>query len=207
MKFKELKKFMMLQLFAEDPAPATQTQQDPKPTDPTQQDPKPTDPGTGEKKYTDEDIDRIISQKFAEWQKKKDKELTEAQKLANMDATQKAEYKAQQIEKELNALKEKETLSDMAKTARKMLTDEEINVSDELLDMMVCADAEKTKEAVDSFSKLFKAAVQEAVTNKLKGPAPKGGGSGTKVTREQILAIKNPAERQRMIAENITLFG
>lgn len=205
----KLKEFMRLQLFAEEPTPSEPSPQDPKPgepADPKTTDLKPDDPAP-QPKYTDEDVDKILNQKFAEWQKKKDKELTEAQKLAQMDATQKAEYKAQQFEEELNALKEKNTLSEMSKTARKMLAEEEINVSDELLDMMVCTDAEKTKTAVDSFAKLFKSAVQEAVKNALKGPAPKAGAGGkTTVTKEQIMAIKNPSERQRMIAENITLF-
>ena len=39
-----------------------------------------------ELKYTDEDVDRIISEKFAKWQKKQEAKLTEAQKLANMPA-------------------------------------------------------------------------------------------------------------------------
>ena len=65
---------------------------------------------------------------------------------------------------------------------------------------------DRTKTAVESFAKLFKDAVNESVKNSLKGPAPKTGTSGTTVTKEQIMAIKNPSERQRMIAENITLF-
>ena len=97
----KLREFMMLQLFADDPTPADPVLQDPKPGDPENSKPadqKPDDP-SHQPKYTDDDVDKILSQKFAEWQKKKEKELTEAQKLAQMDATQKAEYKAQQIEK------------------------------------------------------------------------------------------------------------
>ena len=204
----KLREFMQLQLFADEPVPAGPASEDPKPGDPENSKPvdqKPDDP-SHQPKYTDDDVDKILSQKFAEWQKKKEKELTEAQKLAQMDATQKAEYKAQQIEKELNALKEKNTLSEMSKTARKMLAEEEINLPDELLERLVSTDAEQTKTAVESFAKLFKDAVNESVKNSLKGPAPKTGTSGTTVTKEQIMAIKNPSERQRMIAENITLF-
>lgn len=206
MKFRE---FMMLQLFADDPAPADPAPQDPKPdtpADPKPADSTPSDPAP-KPKYTDDDVDKILSQKFAEWQKKKDKEMTEAQKLAQMDATQKAEYKAQQFEKELNELKEKNILSEMSKTARKMLAEEEINIPDELLERLVSVDAAQTKASVESFAKLFMGAVNEAVKNALKGPAPKAGiGGKTTATKEQIMAIKNPSERQRMIAENITLF-
>ena len=206
MKFRE---FMRLQLFADDPAPADPAPQDPKPDTPAA--PKPADQTPSNPaprpKYTDDDVDKILSRKFAEWQKKKDKEMTEAQKLAQMDATQKAEYKAQQFEKELNELKEKNILSEMSKTARKMLAEEEINIPDELLERLVSVDAAQTKASVESFTKLFKGAVNEAVKNALKGPAPKAGiGGKTTATKEQIMAIKNPSERQRMIAENITLF-
>ena len=95
----------------------------------------------------------------------------------------------------------------MSKTARKMLAEEEINIPDELLERLVSVDAAQTKASVESFTKLFKGAVNEAVKNALKGPAPKAGiGGKTTATKEQIMAIKNPSERQRMIAENITLF-
>lgn len=43
-----------------------------------------------EKKYSDEDLDRIISEKFAKWQKKKEEEISEAEKLANMNEAEKA---------------------------------------------------------------------------------------------------------------------
>lgn len=208
MKFRE---FMMLQLFADDPAPI-----DPKPGDPADPklaDPKPGDPspdpksGEPQKKYTDDDVDKIISRKFAEWEKKQQAKVDEATKLAEMNAQEKAEYKASQLEAELNRLKEKDALAEMSKTARKMLAEDEINIPDELLAHLVSTDAEDTKQAVQAFAKLFKDAVQDAVKDKLKGNPPKRGtgGKGT-VTREQILAIKNPSERQRMIAEHMNLF-
>ena len=90
---------------------------------------------------------------------------------------------------------------------RKMLADEEINIPDELLAHLVSESAEDTKTAVEAFGKMYKDAVQAAVKDALKGNAPKGGSGGKgAVTKEQILAISNPIERQRLIAENIALF-
>lgn len=208
MKFRE---FMMLQLFADDPAPTDTKPGDP--AEPKTADPKPGDPspapksGEPQKKYTDDDVDKIINRKFAEWEKKQQAKVDEATKLAEMNAQEKAEYKASQLEAELNKLKEKDTLAEMSKTARKMLAEDEINIPDELLAHLVSTDAEDTKSTVQAFAKLFKDAVQDAVKDKLKGNPPKRGtgGNGT-VTREQILAIKNPSERQRMIAEHMDLF-
>lgn len=124
-----------------------------------------------------------------------------------MTNEEKAAYRMSQMEKELNAFKEKDTLSQMSSTARKLLVEEEINIPDELLTHLVSTDAEDTKNTVQAFAKLFKDAVQDAVKDKLKGNPPKKGTGGKgNVTREQILAIKNPSERQRMIAEHMDLF-
>lgn len=132
-----------------------------------------TKPGAEEKKYTDADVDKLIDKKFAEWQKKKDKEVDEAKKLADMNAQQKAEYERDKLQKELDEFKRKDALAEMSKTARKMLSDEGISISDELLSRLVTTDAAETKSAVDSFTKLFKAAVDDAVKDKARGTTPK----------------------------------
>lgn len=152
-------------------------------------------------------IDTAVSNAQKKWKDIHDDKLSEAEKLAKMTNEEKAAYRMSQMEKELNAFKEKDTLAEMSKTARKMLAEEDINIPDELLSHLVSTDAEDTKNTVQAFVKLFKDAVQNAVKDKLKGNPPKRGtgGKGT-VTREQILAIKNPSERQRMIAEHMDLF-
>lgn len=199
-----------LQLFAEEAATAAET--DTAPEKVTEQTTEPATEPKGskaaEKKYSDTDLDNIINQKFAEWQKKKDKEIGEAQKLATMNATQKAEYERDQLQKELNELKKANSIAEMSKTARKMLSDSDINITDELLSLMVSTDAEETKSAVDSFAKLFKEAVESAVKEKLKGEPPRKGTSGAvAMTKEQIMAIKDPELRQKKMLENKSLFN
>ena len=164
--------------------------------------------GTDEKKYSDADLDRIINKKFAAWQEKKQKEVDEAQKMATMNATQKAEYERDQLKKELDEYKRKDSLAEMSKTARKILADDGISVSDELLSVLVTTDAEKTKSAVDGFKKAFKDAVDAAVKEKLKGEPPKKGtGGAPSMTKEAIMAIKDPELRQQKMLENKHLFN
>ncbi len=152
-------------------------------------------------------IDTAVSNAQKKWKDIHDDKLSEAEKLAKMTNEEKAAYRMSQMEKELNAFKEKDTLAEMSKTARKMLSEEDINIPDELLSHLVSTDAEDTKNTVQAFAKLFKDAVQDAVKDKLKGNPPKRGTGGKgNITREQILAIKNPSERQRMIAEHMDLF-
>lgn len=152
-------------------------------------------------------IDTAVSNAQKKWKDLHDDQLSEAEKLAKMTNEEKADYRIKQLEKELNGFKEKDTLAEMSKTARKMLSEEDINIPDELLSHLVSTDAENTKNTVQAFAKLFKDAVQNAVKDKLKGNPPKRGtgGKGT-ITRDQILEIKNPSERQRMIAEHMDLF-
>ena len=152
-------------------------------------------------------IDTAVSNAQKKWKDIHDDKLSEAEKLAKMTNEEKAAYRMSQMEKELNAFKEKDTLAEMSKTARKMLSEEDINIPDELLSHLVSTDAEDTKNTVQAFAKLFKDAVQDAVKDKLKGNPPKRGTGGKgNITREQILEIKNPSERQRMIAEHMDLF-
>lgn len=159
-------------------------------------------------KYTDEDVDKIFAKKFAEWKKNEDKKVAEAKKLAEMNATQKTEYERDQLKKELDALKKKDALAEMTKTARKMLTDSGISISDELLAVMVTTDAEETKGAIDGFTKAFKDAVETAVKERLRGEPPKRGTGGVQsMTKAQIMAIKDPEMRQKKMLEHRELFN
>lgn len=197
------KEFMQLQLFAEQ-APAAEPAV-PGPTEPAQQNQEPKEPDESKPKYTDEDVDKILNRKFAEWEKKQQQKVDEAKRLAEMNAQQKAEYERDQMQKKLEEFMKKDALTEMSKTARTMLLEKEINVSDELLSMLVSDDADTTKKTVDSFITLFQDAVKKAVVSALKGETPKTGGSSG-ITKEQILAVKDRVERQRLIRENMHLF-
>lgn len=142
----------------------------------------------------------------AKWKALTDDKVSEAEKLAHMSREEKALYKASQLEKELEELKRNNVRTQMASEARKMLRDEEISIPDELLSNLISDNAEKTKEAVDGFAKMYKEAVQAGVKEALRGGAPKKGSGSYTITKEQIFAVKDPAERQRLIAENIELF-
>lgn len=69
--------------------------------------------------------------------KAEEKDDDEAKKFAKMNAQEKADYKQQQLEKEIQELKDERTLSNMRDEARKQLSERGINVSDKLLAFMV----------------------------------------------------------------------
>lgn len=152
-------------------------------------------------------IQTAVTNAQKKWKTLADDRVSEAEKLAQMTGEEKEKYRADKAEKELADLKRQIAMGDMAKTARKMLSDEQISIPDEIINNLVTDDAESTKTAVESFAKVFKEAVQAGVKEALRGNPPKAGdGGSTTVTREQILAVKDRAERQRLIAENPQLF-
>lgn len=170
-----------------------------------------TDPQDDSKvpKYTEEDLQRALRRKAAEINKKRDKEekeKSEAARLQNMSDEEKRAHEFKEMQKELAALKNERALGEMAKTARGLLADRHINVSDDLIKNLISTDAEATKNAVDSFAAAFEKAVQEAVAERLKGKAPTAGSTNKKITKEEILAVKDRRERQRLINENMDLF-
>ena len=158
------------------------------------------------KKYSDAEVDEIINKKFAKWQKEQEKKISEAEKLAGMNAQEKAEHERDTLQKELDELKRANSIAEMEKTARTMLHDDGVNVPDEVVSSLIADDADNTKAKVEAFSKAFKEAVQTAVKDALKGKAPATGKGGSTLTKADILKITNRAERQKAIAEHIELF-
>lgn len=159
-----------------------------------------------EAKYTDDDLDRILNRKFAEWQKKKDKEVDEARRLASMTEEEKTKQKQADMERQLNELLSEKNRSEMMATARSILSERNIHADDALISMIVSEDAESTKKSIDTFANLFQKAVNKAVKDALKGEPPKTGTGKGRYTKEDILKVANRAERQRLIAANMDLF-
>lgn len=149
-----------------------------------------SDKGADEKKYSDADLDEIINKKFAKWQDKKQKEVEEAEKLAKMSAEEKIAHERDKLKEELAELKREKSLAEMSKTARKLLSEKNITVSDDLLSLMVTTDATETKAAIDSFAKLFNESVENAVKERLRGEVPKAGTGGSAPISEIDKRIK-----------------
>ncbi len=196
-----------LQLFAEDGQQTANESAEPNTDSPKgeQQTEKQAEP-KAELKYSEEDIDRIINQKFAKWKKAEETRINEAEKLAKMNAQQKAEYESEKLKEELNILRAEKVKAELTAQARRMLSESDITINDELLNIIVSGDAETTKNSVENFSKLYKEALQQGIANALKGNAPKSGTKSGAISKEEILAVKDKNERQRLINENITLF-
>lgn len=157
-------------------------------------------------KYTDADVDEIVSKRLAKWEKQQAAKVEEAAKLAEMNAQQKAEYERDKVQKELDEYKRRDTVNAMVAESRRQLSEQGIAVSDDILARLVGETAEETKASVDAFSTAFAAAVEDAVKKQLAGKAPAAGVATKTMTKEEILAIKDPIARQAAIRDNIGLF-
>lgn len=175
---------------------------------------KANEPTTNEDaKYTDAQVDEIINKKFAKWKADQEKavadavaKVEEAHKLAQMNATEKAEHERKAMEEELASLKAEKTRNNMMSEARAMLKADGLNLADDIISVLVTDNAETTKNAIKAFSAAFQTAVNEAVKTQLAGSEPKRGATATGMTKEQIMEIKDPTKRREAIKENMHLF-
>lgn len=133
------------------------------------------------------------------------KELTEREKLAQMNAEEKQKYEIQQKLDEI-ARKEKEiTRRELLASASATLAEKHLPL--DLVNLVDCSSAESVKASIDAIETTWSQTVQGAVEDRLKGGSlPKTSGSAPALTKEDIFKIENTAERQKAISENLHLF-
>ena len=166
-----------------------------------------------EKKYSDEQVDEIIKEKKAKWQKQQDekiRELEEARKLEKMNEDEKLKYELDKYKRELEEYKQRENQSAMAKVAKNMLIEEGFNISDDLVNNLITDEAETTKENVKEFAGMLKDLVEKEVNERLKGKSPEVKKTGVKSSqgqRSEILGIKDAVKRREAMLNHPELFN
>lgn len=189
----------MLQFFAEDGESKDNTADTTTTTDNTATD----DPK--EKTYTQAEVTDLIEKRLIREREKQKKAASEAEKLAKMSAQEQAEYQRDEYQKELEELKAKLARADIKETARAMLAADNISIPDNLISAIITDNADTTQQAIKGFAAAFKEAVKTEVANRLKGNEPKAS-TQSNITKAEILAVKDPIERQKLIREHISLF-
>lgn len=112
----------------------------------------------------------------AEVQKKIDDAKTEAEKLAKMNADQKAEYENQ---KKLDDLVKREkdiTTRELKAQAYETLAEK--GLPKELINILNYESADACNKSIESVEKAFQTAVEKSVNDKLRGKGDPKGGSG-----------------------------
>lgn len=166
-----------------------------------------------EKKYTDEDVNRIVDEKFAKWQKARDaeekkrqKEMAEAEKLKNMTESEKTNKRLEELETQLADYKARELKGAMERQARRMFQDAGLgDVADEIVSQCTGETAEETKASVESMIAMIQKQVERMAKDAVDRQAPKAG-TKSKLTKAQIMDIEDRNERQKQMREHWDLF-
>lgn len=159
-----------------------------------------------EKFLTAETVSAMITEAFRNFSQQQADEKSEAEKLAGMNAQQKAEYERDNLKNKLEELQQKIAVAEMQKTARSMLESQNLHIPESLLVTLVTADAETTKKNVEDFAQMYTAAIEEGVKARLKSGTPKTGKSVSGMTKSEILAIPDKEKRMRLSVKTMTYF-
>lgn len=156
---------------------------DNKPTEP-----EPTEP---EKKYSDADLDKIINQKFAKWQKDSEEKMRQSQLTA--------EEKEKERIKKLEQLEKDVATRDAKDSARKALNDAKL--PSEFADFVFDTQEDVAKEKMDKFTKLL-ATYREGIVNEVmrdKTPPKPNDGKQTGKSKTDNQSIAEIAQKNRII--------
>jgi len=144
------------------------------------------------KTFTQSEVDELIKKRLAKQEKSFDKrmqeKLDEAEKLRQMNETQKAEYEQEKQRAYIAELEAKINRSGLEREASKMLSEGGIVADEKILGIVVKDTAERTREAVESFVALVNELADKKVGEKLKGKTPKKMEDTTagEITKEQF---------------------
>ena len=160
--------------------------------------------GEVEKKtFTQDDIDRIITSRLAKerakWEKDAEVKRTEAEKLAQMKADERAKYEQEKREEALTKREQEITTRELKAQAYETLAEK--GLPKDLIEIIDTTSAERCNASIARIEKTFGVAVQSAVNEKLKGKTPGDpggttGGSGSKVGKLVSLIKEQQAQKR-----------
>ncbi|MEC1178533.1 DUF4355 domain-containing protein [Metasolibacillus meyeri] len=157
---------LSLQYFADEP-PVT----DPVETDPVTDNPAPT--------YTEQEVQAKVDEAVAQAKANLDNEVatarSEAEKLAKMNAEEKAKYELEKREQALATKEKNIALRELRSETLNMLADKKYNLPADVIELVLGEDAETTTKNIETFKQVFDAAVQKVVDERLAGKSPTVG--------------------------------
>lgn len=171
-----------------------------------------TGEGTVEKTYTESEVqallqregDRRVSSALKKQQKEFERQTAEADKLRDMDESQRKEYEYTQRLQELENKEREFAIAQNKLEATKVMANRELPI--EFVDYIVAEDAETMMENITTFERLFKGAVADAVAKKIASPAPKTGtAKQTGMTKEEFRKL-SVAQQTEIFRSNPELY-
>ena len=153
----------------------------------------------------DKDVDSIIKSKHSRWQKEMEQEKNEAARLAKLSEEERQQALIQKEKDDFEKEKAEFRKQQLFVEKGKQLTAQGIPA--DFAHRITGDTAEDILEDVKAFRAEWDKAVEAKVNERLAAKnKPKIGGTGGQMTKAEIMAVTDSAERQRLIAQNRDLF-
>ena len=120
-----------------------------------------------EKTFTQEELDKILNKKFAQWQKKTEEAKIEAERKAKLTEAE----KLAEERKEFESMKRQFEYEQRVNSTSKVLASNNLPI--EFADFLIAETDEATTQRVDLFKNAFNEALEKALTERLRGNTPK----------------------------------
>ena len=169
--------------------------------------------GTETKTYTQEEVDKMlqsevdrrITSALKKQAKSNEAKIKEAQKLAQMNESEKYQYELEQREKAIEEKEKALALAENKNEASKILADKGLSLS--LVDFVIAEDAETMNSNIRLLEKAFKDSVKREVEKRLGSSAPKKNlPPDETITKEQAKKM-GIRERQQLLMNNPELYN
>ena len=169
--------------------------------------------GTETKTYTQEEVDKMlqsevdrrITSALKKQAKSNEAKIKEAQKLAQMNESEKYQYELEQREKAIAEKEKALALAENKNEASKILADKGLSLS--LVDFVIAEDAETMNSNIRLLEKAFKDSVKREVEKRLGSSAPKKNlPPDETITKEQSKKM-GIRERQQLLMNNPELYN
>ena len=169
--------------------------------------------GTETKTYTQEEVDKMlqsevdrrITSALKKQAKSNEAKIKEAQKLAQMNESEKFQYELEQREKAIEEKEKALALAENKNEASKILADKGLSLS--LVDFVIAEDAETMNSNIRLLEKAFKDSVKREVEKRLGSSAPKKNlPPDETITKEKAMKM-GIRERQNLLNNNPELYA
>ena len=137
-----------------------------------------------EKTFTQEELDKILNKKFAQWQKKTEEAKAEAERKAKLTEAE----KLAEERKEFERIKMQFEYEQRVNSTSKVLASNNLPI--EFADFLIGDSDEATTQRVDLFKNAFNEALEKAVNERLRGRTPKASTSkALEITKEDFRSM------------------
>ena len=133
------------------------------------------------KTFTQEELDKILNKKFAQWQKKTEEAKAEAERKAKLTEAE----KLAEERKEFEAMKKQFEYEQRVNSTSKVLASNNLPI--EFADFLIAENDEATTQRVDLFKNAFNEALEKALNERLRGSVPKvSTGKALEISKEEF---------------------